>query len=180
MVLATTNRLGVAAASRERDDASTRTDFLIMDTESIPDGDLIRRVKYPDEPDLPPEQAVARFQAEEREASDGKKDFIPVTFQMPVSVCIARVSGDLKLLNVACLDAPQYRPREIATKFWSGLRHASLSRAKIVTFNGRGFDLPLLELAAFRHALPIGEYLQKSRNPLRRQLARPDGMGLEL
>src|SRR5262249_39489241 len=37
-------------------------------------------------------------------------------------------------------------------------------KASLVTFNGRGFDMPLLELAAFRHGIAIKDYLQKSRN----------------
>lgn len=36
-------------------------------------------------------------------------------------------------------------------------------RAKIVTFNGRGFDMPMLELAAFRYGLTLREYCQRSR-----------------
>jgi predicted PolB exonuclease-like 3'-5' exonuclease len=33
-----------------------------------------------------------------------------------------------------------------------------------VTFNGRGFDLPMLELAAFRLGLPLTNYLHRGRD----------------
>jgi predicted PolB exonuclease-like 3'-5' exonuclease len=36
--------------------------------------------------------------------------------------------------------------------------------ARLVTFNGRGFDLPLLELAAFDHGCSARDYFYKSRN----------------
>jgi predicted PolB exonuclease-like 3'-5' exonuclease len=46
-------------------------------------------------------------------------------------------------------------------QFWKGV--AYYHRAKLVTFNGRGFDLPLLELAAFDHGCSAREYFDSSR-----------------
>src|SRR5438552_978284 len=115
--------------------------FLILDTESVPDGKLLSLIKYPDD-DLPPEEAIQRAQAEAREKSREGSDFLPVSFQYPVSVCVARVGGDFRLQSITCLDAPQFRTREIVEAFWKGV--ARYNRAKLVTFNGRGFDLPLL------------------------------------
>jgi predicted PolB exonuclease-like 3'-5' exonuclease len=139
----------------------TRPAFLIVDTESIPDGDLLSRVKYAAE-NLTPEDAVARAQEEARQASRTGSDFVNVAFQIPVAVCVVKVANDFSLQAITCLDAPQYRPKEIVRKFWLGV--SMYERAKLVTFNGRGFDLPMLELAAFRHGLSIAEYCQKSRN----------------
>lgn len=136
------------------------TSFLIVDTESIPDGELLARVKYPGET-LTPEEAVARAQAEAREISRDGSDFLPVTFQVPVAVSVVRVAADFSLQAVACLDAPEYRPREIVRKFWLGV---GKYRAKLVTFNGRGFDLPLLELAAFRWGYSVRDHFYNSRN----------------
>src|SRR3954464_5447343 len=93
--------------------------FLVLDTESVPDGKLLGLVKYPDE-DLPPEAAVARAQAEARERSRDGSDFLPVTFQYPIAVCVARVGPDFRLQAITCLDAPHYRPREIVEAFWRG------------------------------------------------------------
>jgi predicted PolB exonuclease-like 3'-5' exonuclease len=139
---------------------AAETAFLILDTESIPDGRLIGQVKYPGE-NLPPEEAIRRAQAEARELSRDGSDFLPVTFQVPVAVCVVRVAADFTLQALTCLDAPEYRPAEIVKKFWLG---SSRYRAKLVTFNGRGFDLPLLELAAFRWGCCAREHFQASRN----------------
>jgi predicted PolB exonuclease-like 3'-5' exonuclease len=141
-------------------DASTRTAWLIVDTESVPDGELLAKVKYPGEP-LLPEAAIERARNEAREQSFNGSDFIPVTFQKPVAVCVIRVGPDYRLQKLACLDAPHFRPEEIVKKFWLGV---GVYKAKLVTFNGRGFDLPLMEFAAFRQSLSLKDHLHCSRN----------------
>jgi predicted PolB exonuclease-like 3'-5' exonuclease len=134
--------------------------FLVLDTESVPDGRLLGKVKYPDDR-LSPEEAIARAQAEARERSQNGSDFLPVSFQYPVAVCVLRVGKDFGLQSITCLDAPEFRTREIVRKFWLGV---ACYKAKLVTFNGRGFDLPLLELAAFRYGCGGRDYFQSSRN----------------
>src|SRR5256885_5561296 len=111
-------RRKTAAALRASEGPATA--FLILDTESVPDGRLIAKVKYPGE-NLTPEEAIARAQAEAREASRDGSDFLPVTFQYPIAVCVLRVAADFSLQALACLDAPDFRPREIVRKFWLGV-----------------------------------------------------------
>jgi 3'-5' exonuclease len=132
--------------------------YLIVDTESVPDGQLVAAVKYSGE-GLTPEAAVDRYRAELLEKT--QSDFIPQTFQIPVAVCVIRVAKDFSYQAHTCLDAPQYRPAEIVRQFWKGYDH--YANAKLVTFNGRGFDVPLLELAAFRHGLPIAGHFERTR-----------------
>lgn len=141
-------------------EAATRTAFLVIDTESIPDGRLLSAVKYGGE-NLSPEDAIERARTEARETSWSGSDFLPVSFQLPVGVCVLRVGTDFTLQALTCLDAPHFRPREIVKKFWLGL---SCYKAKLVTFNGRAFDMPLLELAAFRYGYSARDYYQNSRN----------------
>ncbi len=148
------------------DDGTPIPAYLIMDTESVPDGRLLSKVKYPDE-DVTPEEAIERAQEEARERSSTNSDFLPVTFQYPISVCILRVGSDYQLQNLTCLDDPHYRPRKIVEGFWNGLAHYKekyREKTKLVTFNGRCFDLPLLELAAFRYGCSGRSYFQTSRN----------------
>jgi predicted PolB exonuclease-like 3'-5' exonuclease len=138
-----------------------QTAFLVFDTESIPDGQLIGRVKYPQD-NLTPEEAIAKAQEEAREQSYNGSDFLPVTFQVPIAVCVLRVATDFTIQGLTCLDAPSYRTPEIVKAFWKGVGH--YSRAKLVTFNGRGFDLPLMELAAFDHGCSARDYFHGSRH----------------
>ena len=37
-------------------------------------------------------------------------DFIPYTFQIPISVAVGKVTGDYRLLDVVMLDEPEFRP----------------------------------------------------------------------
>jgi predicted PolB exonuclease-like 3'-5' exonuclease len=144
----------------EQEAGAAATAFVIVDTESIPDGNLLARVKYPGL-NLTGEEAILRAQAEARELSLTGSDFLPVTFQIPVAVSAVRVAGDFSLQSLACVDAPDFRPREIVRKFWVGVGRY---KAKLVTFNGRGFDLPLLELAAFRWGYSVRDHFYNSRN----------------
>lgn len=140
--------------------------YLVLDTESIPDGRLLAHVKYRREA-LSPAEAIERARAEARERSTNGSDFLPVTFQVPVAVCVLRVGADFAPQAIRCLDAPAFRPRAMVEEFWRGLEHYKQrygNRIRLVTFNGRGFDLPLLEMAAFRYGCCAGEYLQHGRN----------------
>jgi len=131
------------------------TAFIVFDTESVPDGALISRVLYPGEA-LSPAAALSRFEEEIAADQPERKPFIPVSFQVPVAIGVARVGSDYRLRDVACLDAPRFEPQEMVKLFWRGVEH--YSEASLVTFNGRGFDLPLLTLAAFRFGVSSPRY----------------------
>ncbi|QJW95426.1 3'-5' exonuclease [Frigoriglobus tundricola] len=131
-------------------DTHTRTAFLVIGTESVPDGRLLSAVERAGE-NLSPTAAIAR-------ADTGP---VPVAFRLPVAVCVLRVGPDFSLINFKCLDAPHFRPREIVNQFWFGATHYG---ARLVTFNGRAADLPLLELAAFRYGISARDhYLARDR-----------------
>lgn len=137
------------------------TAYLIIDTESVPDGRLLSLVKYAQD-NLSDEQAVKRAQDEARAKSRGNSDFVQCTFQVPVAVCVIRAGADFMIQRITCLDAPQFRTRMIVKQFWEGL--AQLRGCSLITFNGRGFDLPLLEMAAFRYGVSPGkEYFTRKR-----------------
>jgi hypothetical protein len=134
-------------------DRPPKVSHLIFDVETVADGDLIRRVRYSDT-ELSAAEAIARYRAELMEQKG--KDVIPVTFMLPISVAVAKVRSDFRLDDLTVLDAPEYRPAEIARRFWQGWRH--YGQPAFVTFNGRGYDLPVLELAAYRYGLALPEW----------------------
>lgn len=124
--------------------------YLIFDIEAIADGDLVSRIRYPGE-SLGAAEALARYRAEL--LAENGKDILPTTFMLPVSVAIAKVDADFRLMDLVTLDAPLYRPQVIARLFWQGWNH--YGRPTLVSFNGRGYDLPVLELAAFRYGYAV-------------------------
>lgn len=129
-----------------------RVRSLVLDIETVVDGRMVQRVKWPNEPELSPLAARERLRAELLEESGGRSDFVPHVFHVPVSVALAGVDDGFRLVGVATLDRPRFRPHVIARSFWDGWERRR--RPQLVTFNGRGFDLPVLELAAYRYGIP--------------------------
>jgi predicted PolB exonuclease-like 3'-5' exonuclease len=124
--------------------------YLVFDIESVADGALVAKLRHPGE-SVEPAEAVRRYRAELIEKFE--TDFIPYTFQIPAAIVVAKVGPDFRLLDVVALDEPEFRPHAITEKFWRGWD--AYRRPTLVSFNGRTFDLPLLELAAFRYGLSL-------------------------
>ena len=124
--------------------------YLVFDIETVADAPLVAKLRYAGE-SLEPDEAVRRYRDELMEKYES--DFIPYTFQVPVSVAVGKVTDDFRLLDVAVLDEPAFRPHVITENFWRGWE--KYRRPTLVSFNGRGFDIPLLELAAFRYGLSV-------------------------
>jgi predicted PolB exonuclease-like 3'-5' exonuclease len=134
---------------------SVKVAHLIFDVESVADGDLISKVRYPGA-DLSPGDAIATYQDELMEQRG--TTFIPHTFQIPVAVVIAKVSADLELIDVVSLDEPEFRPHIMTENFWRGWELYRFPQW--VTFNGRTFDIPLMELAAFRFGISLPQWFK--------------------
>lgn len=124
--------------------------YFVFDIESIADGELVSRLRYPAE-ELQAAAAVAKYRAELLAKFDS--DFIPYTFQIPTSLAIAKVAADYRLIDLVTLDEPAFRPHVITENFWRGWER--YGRPMLVSFNGRSFDVPLLELAAFRYGIGL-------------------------
>jgi len=124
--------------------------YLVFDVESVADPELVAKLKYPDR-DITPNEAVRAFRDELLEKND--TDFIPYPFQLPVAISVAKVDAEFRLLDLVTLDEPKYRPHVMTDLFWRGWQ--AYNQPTLVTFNGRGFDIPLLELAAFRYGISI-------------------------
>ena len=135
---------------------STRdTAYIVYDIESVVDGALLSRVLYA-ERKISPAKAIERYQEENARDSDPQSVFIPVSFHVPVSIAVARVKADFRLVDISCLDAPQFNPQTMVQLFWRGVD--VYKKAVLVDFNGRSFDIPLLTLSAFRFGVSCSSY----------------------
>ncbi|QDT39780.1 3'-5' exonuclease [Stratiformator vulcanicus] len=129
---------------------SSPVSFLVFDVETVGDGDLIARVRYPNE-ELTSAEALRRHRDELIEQTG--KDVLPPTFVVPISVAVAKVGRDFRLIDLVTLDEPEFRASAITHDFWKGWE--AYRRPTFVTFNGRGYDLPVMEFAAYRYGLSL-------------------------
>lgn len=134
--------------------------YLVFDIESVADGALVAKLRYAGQ-EISPAEAIARYRAELLAKHDS--DFIPYTFQVPASIAIAKVASDYRLIDLVTLDEPQCRAHVMTEHFWRGWE--KYGRPTLVSFNGRGFDIPLLELAAFRFGIAAPTWFNMSAKP---------------
>ena len=127
--------------------------YLLFDVESVPDGELIAKTRYGSR-NWNAEETIGRFRQELLLKSG--RDFIPYTFHIPVAVVVAKVRADFELLDIVSLDVPQHRSHVITQHFWAGWE--MYEQPTWVTFNGRTFDLPLMEHAAYRYGISVPKW----------------------
>ncbi|GIW93540.1 MAG: hypothetical protein KatS3mg110_1581 [Pirellulaceae bacterium] len=136
--------------------AKDQVRYLVFDVESVADGSLVAKIKFPTE-SLDESQAVRRYREELLAKYD--HEFIPYTYHVPVAVVIAKVTADFRLVDLVSLDEPHHRPHVMTWQFWRGWE--MYGRPTWVSFNGRTFDMPLMELAAFRYGISASQWFSQ-------------------
>jgi hypothetical protein len=134
--------------------------YLVFDIEAIPDGNLVAKVRFPGQ-EISPQEAIRLAQDQEKAKSPTGSDFLPPTLQKPISICVIRVGKDFLPRNIGILDDSDGVDGSLVQKFWFGINR--YPQAQLVTFNGRGYDVPLLELAAFEFGIPAKNHYELSR-----------------
>lgn len=125
--------------------------YLVYDIESVTDKALLNRVLYAPE-DLEDEAAFTKHLKELAELENGR-DFINPAFHQPVSLAALAVADDFSLTKIGLLGGETRTTEDIVLDFWTINKK---SKPVLVDFNGKGFDLRLLELWAFRLGITIG------------------------
>lgn len=128
--------------------------FAIFDIETRVDKALINAVMYPDA-GLTDEDAYQRFRRQIIAERDGRSDFLPLAFHVPVCIVVGNVTTNRVLSSVEVLCAQNYSEEELVREFW---RRVENFPGTLVSFNGRNFDLPVLELQALRYGCPAPRY----------------------
>jgi hypothetical protein len=121
----------------------------VFDIETVPDVAYGRRLH--DLKDLSDDE-VARIMFARRRAETGS-EFLPLEQHRIVAISVAfRTRDSLKVWSLGDRDAPEH---ELITRFYEGLeRHTP----DLVTWNGTGFDLPVLHYRSLLHAVPAARY----------------------
>ncbi|WP_205754967.1 3'-5' exonuclease [Azoarcus sp. DD4] len=123
---------------------------LVFDIETIPDVAGIRNLH-----DLPPELSdyeVAEFAFQQRRASNGT-DFLQHHLQRVVTIsCALR---DANQFRVFSLSEPDATEAQIIQRFFDGIERYT---PQIVSWNGGGFDLPVLHYRGMLHGVSAPRY----------------------
>jgi predicted PolB exonuclease-like 3'-5' exonuclease len=119
--------------------------ILVFDIETIPDVDGLRKVW-----DLAPEVSdagVVDLVTQRRRQATGS-DFLPVHFQRVVAIsCALRDRDSVKVWS---LGTPQDSERDLVQRFFDGIEKYM---PQLVSWNGGGFDLPVLHYRALFHGI---------------------------
>ena len=128
---------------------------LVFDIETIPDTDLGRRLYGVEDLD---DEAIGRIMFfKQRQAR--KTDFLPLVQHRVVAIsAVLRSGDDLHVFSLGDLQAPE---KEIVQRFFDGLDRYS---PELVSWNGSGFDLPVLHYRALRHGVNAERYWETGDN----------------
>lgn len=140
---------------------------LVFDIETRIDKQLLRDTLFRGQA-LSDDDAFERMREQLWQESGGRSDFFPVTFHVPISIALLHAADDGAIEAREVLGADQLGEAGLAREFWSRLEAFN---GLLVSFNGRGFDLPVLELAALRHGCAAPRYFTE-RNGLRQRFGR--------
>ncbi|NJD24038.1 MAG: 3'-5' exonuclease [Betaproteobacteria bacterium] len=123
---------------------------LVFDIETVPDVAGLRRMN-----DLPAELSgdeVAELAFQQRRARTGN-DFLPLHLQRVVTIsCALRTTEGFKVWS---LSEPELDEGAIIQRFFDGIEKFS---PQIVSWNGGGFDLPVLHYRGLLHGVAAPRY----------------------
>jgi predicted PolB exonuclease-like 3'-5' exonuclease len=124
---------------------------LVFDIESIPDVDGLRALRGASAADTD-EQVYAAWLAERKEK--GQNDFMPLHLQRVLVIsCVFRNAEGLRIHSFVDRDG-QSEGKVVQTFFHAVEKHTP----QLVSWNGGGFDLPVLHYRGLRHGVEAGKY----------------------
>ncbi len=133
--------------------------YLVLDLETVPDEALVSAVDG--EPSRPYADKVGRLLAARRAQNNGRSDFLPIPYHRPVAACTLEAverDGVLAVSDVGCWTDRRAPEATFLERIWERL----LTRT-LVTFHGKGFDLPVLELRSLKLGLSVGSWFSSGR-----------------
>ena len=121
-------------------------DVLVFDIETVPDAELGRRI-YGLTEDVPDEDVV-RAMEQLRMQKTGGHPFQPLYLQKVV--CVSVVYHTDSVLVAKSLESVEAEEHAIIRSFFDGIERAA---PRLVSWNGNGFDLAVLNYRAMRHGI---------------------------
>ncbi len=127
--------------------------YLVFDIETRVDKELVKQI-YDPENALTLEQAYDKARDQILERSGQQSDFFPLPYHIPIAIATLQADEKYRIRSLGCLGIDRFSEAELIARFWQIFDNA----ATLVTFNGRGFDLPVLEIRALKHGLSLPRY----------------------
>ena len=127
--------------------------YLVFDIETRVDKELVKEV-YDPENSLTLDQAYDTARDQMLERSGQQSDFFPVPFHIPIAISTLQADEKYRIRALGCFGADRFSEVELVSRFWQTFENAQT----LITFNGRGFDLPVLETRALKHGLSLPRY----------------------
>ncbi len=126
------------------------TPILVFDIETVPDVDGLRRVNAI--PAALPDEAVVDWASHRRRVQTGS-DFLQLPFQRVVAIaCALREANGFKVWS---LGDPEDTEPELIRRFFDGIERYT---PQLVSWNGGGFDLPVLHYRSLLHGVVATRY----------------------
>jgi 3'-5' exonuclease len=133
--------------------------LVTLDLETVPDEALVSAVDG--EPGRPYPEQLRRVVAERRARTGGRTDFLPLPYHRPVAACLLEAVAAGGVVTLA--DAVVWTDARLPEAEFLELAWRKLEGAGLVTFHGKGFDLPVLELRSLKLAVPTPACFASSR-----------------
>ncbi|MGD8324468.1 MAG: 3'-5' exonuclease [Gammaproteobacteria bacterium] len=122
---------------------------LVFDIETVPDVELGRAIY--DVENLS-DADVAKIMSFRQKQARGT-DFLPLPQHRVVAISVVlRTADELHLFSIGDADSPE---KELITRFFDGIERYV---PELVSWNGSGFDLPVLHYRAMRHSITAAKY----------------------
>lgn len=123
--------------------------YFVYDIESVVDKPLLNKILYPGE-NLSDQEAYETHVNELMEKTGS--NFVNAAFHIPVCLAGLALDKEYGIQKIGLLGEENRTPGNIVKHFWDMYNKGNFV---LVDFNGRGYDIRLLELWAFRQGISI-------------------------
>ncbi len=131
--------------------------YLVFDIETVPHIELLRKMYHCTPTDAPQRVLDTALQAMTKK-SGKPTDFVPAALQKPVTIGFLQADEHLAITKMGVYDHRRYQPSVATAAFWADVA----ATKELVHFNGRAFDLPVLELQAYEDGLVMPAWYNRS------------------
>ncbi|EDO8526310.1 polysaccharide biosynthesis protein [Campylobacter jejuni] len=121
----------------------------VFDCESVPDAGLIRKTLGFEGSDLEVSLKALQWQKEQ-----SGSEFLPLPYHKIISICAVLSDNFGKFIKVNKIDGQN--EKEMITNFFNFIENYE---PKLVSFNGKNFDMPALVLRALKYNIKAATYL---------------------